>query len=90
MTRLPPEDRPSARDLAAGGGALCCPKCGCRDFRSGRATTLPSGSTQRYEYCRHCGHGVVTKQQPKQIIREIKPRDDDDEEEPPTLKVRSA
>lgn len=77
MTRLPPDERPTAEELRSGGkGTIACPNCGCQDFRSGRATALPSGATKRYEYCRHCGKGVVTKQPPKEIIREVKPHNE--------------
>lgn len=78
MTRLPPEERPSAEELRSGSGAIECPRCGCKDFVSGRATSLPSGAMKRYEYCRNCKTGVVTKQPPKQIIREVKPQRDED------------
>lgn len=46
MTRLPPEDRPSAQELANGrSGSGVCPKCGAVEWRG--------EINSRVEYTRH-------------------------------------
>lgn len=55
---------------AAGTGRLVCPKCGCADFRTYK-TIQGHVQTFRYKACRHCGHKLLTTQQPEQAIRNI-------------------
>lgn len=75
MTSIPPHERPTAQQLAAGrsGNAntgIVCPRCGCSDLR--RNNKQPLRATEiRYAYCRNCGHGVVTREA---IIRDVVPQ----------------
>lgn len=62
MTRLPPNERPTAQELAAGAvSSGACPRCGCRDWRgeknsSVESTRKPDGrGIVRRRVCRHCG-----------------------------------
>jgi len=52
------------------GGRLVCPKCGCADFKTYK-TQQGHVSTFRYKACRHCGHKLLTQQQPEQMIRSV-------------------
>jgi len=70
MTRTPPEDRPSARELAArsNGGSWECPKCSCKDLRGENShiesTRHPGGEfVRRKRVCRHCGQGALVTQE---------------------------
>lgn len=85
MTRPPPHERPSARELASGGAkplqiagkpADACPYCGCAMFAQG--TRQGEEMTFRYVKCRNrqCGRKFYSKQPPATIVREI---GDDDE-----------
>jgi len=87
MTRPPPEERPSARQLAAkcagqepmqiaGKPADVCPYCGAGMFVTGTRTR--DTSISRYVACRNCGKRFVSRQpkDPGTLIREI---DADDE-----------
>lgn len=56
--------------LAAGGGKLACPRCGCADFRTYK-TIQGHVATFRYKSCRHCGHRFLTTQAPEQAIRSV-------------------
>ncbi len=51
-------------------GRLVCPKCGCADFRTYK-TQQGHVVTFRYKLCRHCGHKLLTQQQPEQMIRDV-------------------
>lgn len=71
MTRPPPNERPTAAQLAAGNAnGWACPRCGCRDLRgeknSGVESTRVAGdAVRRRRICRHCGqHVIVTKEVP--------------------------
>lgn len=58
-------------------GRLACPKCGCADFRTYK--TIPGHvQTFRYKACRHCGHKLITKQEPEQAIRDVEETTGDD------------
>lgn len=59
-----------AARAAGTGGRLVCPKCGCADFRTYK--TIPGHvATFRYKLCRHCGHRMLTTQQPEQMVRDV-------------------
>lgn len=91
MTRLPPEERPTAAELANGKTAPgICPKCGCGHLEANSTRELPTGTIHRYRYCRNpkCGARFLTSQPQERIVREVKPHRSEDE--PPVLKVRSA
>jgi hypothetical protein len=91
MTRIPPEDRPSASELANGKSTPngTCPKCGCAHFEANGTRELPGGTITRYRYCRNpaCEARFFYRQPPEQLVREVKPHRDD---EKPVLKVRTA
>jgi len=59
-------------------GRLVCPKCGCTDFRTYK-TQQGHIATFRYKSCRHCGHKLLTQQQPEQMIRSVETIVDDGE-----------
>ena len=58
---------------AAGTGSLACPRCNCADFKTYK-TQQGHRATFRYKECRHCGHRVLTTQQPEQVIRDVETR----------------
>ena len=60
MSRVPPEDRPSARELAAqsSGGSVECPKCGCRDWRTVDSRPGDNVFQVRRKRCRNCGYTI--------------------------------
>ena len=88
MSRIPPEERPSARQLAAkssgsvplqinGRPADVCPHCGCALFVAKR---MPGDrEIVRYVECRNrnCRRRFLSSQQPAKLLREVG-RDDDD------------
>lgn len=61
------------------GGRLVCPRCGCADFKTYK-TQQGHVSTFRYKACRHCGHKLLTQQQPEQMIRSVETMVDDEEQ----------
>jgi len=81
MARLPPEERPTARDVSdaangrsiqiAGQPADQCPYCGCGMFAN-RTTKLET-RTIRYVNCRNaaCGKRFVSRQPNATIVREV-------------------
>lgn len=82
MTPIPPEERPSARDLAAqannqmpmqiaGSPADVCPYCGCGLFAN-HTKTLPTRII-RHVVCRNrsCGKRFVSRQEQAMLVREI-------------------
>jgi len=81
VSRIPPEDRPTAQQLAGasrgqptsfgGQPANVCPACGCAMFAY-RTTTLNT-RVIRYETCRNCGRKFITRQLHAEIVREVKP-----------------
>jgi hypothetical protein len=96
MTRPPPEDRPSARELAAQGDrreeikiagkpADLCPYCGCAMFAAG--TRSYQTTIRRYVHCRNssCGKRFISSQPPATLVREI---EDEPEETEPTIRIR--
>jgi DNA-directed RNA polymerase subunit RPC12/RpoP len=94
MTHYPDEPTPRpSRTLAemaadaAGGNGVACPKCGCRDLLAYK-TEEQRTRTVRYRRCRHCGHKVLTKQAPEEIVRDVEGRNGDKEKA--TLRVLRA
>ncbi len=86
MTPVPPEDRPSARDLAsrsnnsmpmqiAGCPADVCPYCGCSLFAN--HTKSLSTTIIRHVVCRNasCGKRFVSRQEAARLVREVKTDD---------------
>lgn len=78
MTRTPPENRPTARELAsrgaqplqiAGKPADVCPYCGCGMFKAG--TRKGDRETFRYVECRNCRKTFYSRQPPETLVREI-------------------
>lgn len=53
--KIPPNERPSARELASGGDLWICSVCGCRDWRVLDTREASGGNVGRTRYCRHCG-----------------------------------
>lgn len=55
-------------------GRLACPRCGCADFRTYKTQ---DGHIQKFRYklCRHCGHKMVTRQEPEQWVRDVETGD---------------
>jgi hypothetical protein len=91
MTRTPPNERPSAEELAQGKTPNgTCPKCGCAHFEANGTRELPGGTITRYRYCRNpaCKARFLYSQPPERLVREVKPHREDDE--PTVLKVRTA
>jgi hypothetical protein len=86
MSPVPPNERPSARELRdgiaepqtiAGKPADVCPYCGCGLFVNG--THTGSSKIDRYVVCRNrsCGKRFVSRQPPAFLLREIeKPIED--------------
>lgn len=69
MTRLPPNERPSARSLASGGKDNFCPRCGASEWRgemnsSVEYTRHPDGSmsTIRRRICQCGKHSFRTEE----------------------------
>lgn len=83
MTRPPPHERPTARQMAsgsteplqiAGKPADVCPYCGAGMFvnkTQGLQTRI-----DRYETCRNCSRKFVTRQPQKVFVREISQTDE--------------
>lgn len=83
VSKIPPHERPSARELAgqgserltiAGHPADVCPYCGCGMFK-GKTITLQS-RIERYVYCRNknCRRRFLSSQPPppaEKLVREI-------------------
>ena len=69
-----------AANAAGTGGRLVCPKCGCADFRTYK-TQQGHVATFRYKACRHCGHKLLTQQQPEQMIRDVETTGGDSEDD---------
>lgn len=71
--RLPPEQRPTAQQLAAqaNGGGFVCPKCG--GVLVAYKTITTNTRKIRYRCCRNpnCEARYVTKQQSEEIMREV-------------------
>lgn len=85
MSRVPPNDRPTAQQLANGGSqpmqiagkpADLCPYCGCAMFAN-RTDTLATIIIRRVN-CRSCGKRFVAKQPPATLIREVGVDDEED------------
>ncbi len=47
--------RPSRDDMG-----ICCPRCGCRHFKTTNTEPLRDGRIRRRKTCRHCGRKLVT------------------------------
>ena len=79
-----------ATDSAEDTGGICCPDCGCKDFRTHGTKSVGPGVKHRYKICRHCGHQILTSTKSvERIIREV-PQRAAAEEEPdddPILKL---
>lgn len=86
MTRPPPHERPTARQMAAqaagqqpmqiaGLPADVCPYCGTAMFANG--TRKPAAMIRRYVWCRNsnCRRKFESQQPPAVLVREI---EDDD------------
>lgn len=84
MSKIPPNERPSARELASGDAkpmtiagkpADVCPYCGCGMFaiRTDTHTTV----IIRRVNCRNCGKRFVAKQPTATLIREVGADDED-------------
>lgn len=82
--RPPPEERPSAAELAAAGveslhiagkPATACPYCGAGMFVNG--TQVFNTRVDRYERCRNCNKTFITRQPRKVFVREVRPSDDE-------------
>ena len=43
---------------------ICCPKCGCRHFKTTHTEPLRDGRIRRRKTCRHCGRRLVTYEVP--------------------------
>jgi DNA-directed RNA polymerase subunit RPC12/RpoP len=95
MSKIPPNERPSARDLAdgdakpmtiAGKPAHQCPYCGAGMFaiRTDTHTTV----IIRRVNCRTCGKRFVAKQPPATLIREVGADDEDSRTGKETLQIR--
>lgn len=57
--------------LEVAGGAIVCPQCNCRDFRTYK-TIQGVAATFRYKACRHCGHKVLTTSQTNErMVRDV-------------------
>jgi len=81
MARLPPEERPTARDVSdaangrsiqiAGQPADQCPYCGCALFANG--TETGDSRIIRYVVCRNgsCGKRFVSRQPTAKLVREV-------------------
>ena len=65
-----------AARAAGQSGRLACPKCGCQDFRT-YGTRDGHVQTFRYKACRHCGHKILTAQDPERVIRDVVSEIDD-------------
>ncbi len=39
---------------------ICCPRCGCRHFKTTHTEPLRDGRIRRRKICRHCGRRIVT------------------------------
>lgn len=62
MTRPPPEDRPTAEQLAAqaaGNNPWACPRCGCRGPHRVANSYEAGGERKRRRICRNCGQGLI-------------------------------
>lgn len=64
---IPPEERPTARELAAqsrGSDPWACPRCGCKDWRV--VNSYMSGDARRRQrVCRHCHQVLITYEMPE-------------------------
>lgn len=58
---LPPEERPTARELAGTPNSWQCPRCGCRGpHRVVKTYDARAGSERRRRrICRNCGQGLI-------------------------------
>jgi len=73
MDRPPPEERPTAEELAnasRGGDAsgVTCPKCGRKMMAE--KTMRFDRFIRRYRAC-FCGHKVITRQGREEIVRDV-------------------
>jgi DNA-directed RNA polymerase subunit RPC12/RpoP len=50
---------------------LVCPRCNCADLRAYRTIQL-AARVLRYRVCRHCGHKILTRQNPETIVRNVR------------------
>lgn len=90
MSRVPPKDRPSARDLASGGDPSWeCPRCGCRDWRVLDTREAADGSVGRTRYCRYCGKlgpRLYTEERPYRASESSEvPSQDEQQFSPPAI-----
>jgi len=51
----PPHERPTAEQLANGGGPWSCRRCGCKDTRVVNTWLQEGGAIRRKRVCRNCG-----------------------------------
>jgi transcriptional regulator NrdR family protein len=61
MTRPPPENRPTARQLAAqvsGVNPWACPRCGCLGPHKVESTYAVAAGVRRRRICRNCGQSL--------------------------------
>lgn len=84
MSRVPPEDRPSARELAAkcsGGNPWACPRCGCKGPHKVVNSYDAGGERRRRRICRNCGQGLIkTAEVPVPDGHKLQVVPDDDDE----------
>lgn len=84
MSRIPPDQRPSARQIAAqasGGNPWECRVCGCKDWRVRDSRYNGDGPRKRERACRHCGEPLTTQEIPVPEGFKIKVVPEEEEEE---------
>lgn len=67
MSRPPPEERLSARELAAvsnGADPWACPRCGCKGPHRVETTYDAGGQRKRRRICRNCKQLIRTGEMP--------------------------
>jgi transcriptional regulator NrdR family protein len=56
VTRPLPHERPTAQQLASGGGhQWSCRRCGCQRTRVSKTWTIDNGAVRRKRVCDNCG-----------------------------------
>lgn len=91
MTRPPPEQRPTARQLAAqsaGADPWACPRCGCRGPHKVVNSYETGGERKRRRVCRNCNQLIRTVEVP--VPDGCQVRVVNDEEDEPRIVQRIA